>query len=143
VTIRSRARLFRTLALSAALAAASACDDSPTEPTDPNITETFASFVHRNGSATRAFEVTAAGSIQLTLVSLAASDTSLGIGIGTGGEGGAPCTFTETATVTPVSADGEPQLSRSVGTGRFCVGVYDVGQLTGTTAFSLEIVRPR
>ena len=138
-------RPVRRLALAALLPLlllAGACDDdSPTDPTDPTITETFASAVQRNAATTRAFTTTTAGSLSLTLTSLGAGDdVQIGLGIGTGGLNGQPCTLTRSVT-TRKGAD--PHLTADVGAGAHCVSVHDIGELDGVSSFVLTIVRPR
>ena len=115
-------------------------DEQFTTATTPQqVVETFSGAIGRGGSSFYSFPVLQAGSVSLTLTSLtnAASTTLVGLGLGTPAAGG--CTLNTSANV---AAGATPQLSASLGAGISCAEIFDVGNLTGSSNFSITIAHP-
>ena len=131
-------RLF-VIFVAAALAGAG-CGSSPTTPTTPvsPVTETFSSIVYPQGTASQQFVAAKAGTVTLTLGALA-SPGPVGLGIGITQQTGLGCFL---STIVQATADTLAQITAPVDAGSYCVKVFDVGNLTVPTAFSVTIVRP-
>jgi hypothetical protein len=141
--------LARLALLFALAAAAGSCDKSPS-PAAPSGTftsgpvqvETFSGTLAQNGFRFYSFPVTHAGTISLTLISLTAGgapvDTNLRLTIGV--PSGTDCQ-SEFTTIAPVRSS--PQIQGFVGPGTYCARVGDVGTLSGTVEFQLNIAYPR
>jgi len=132
------------VALVLGLVAASACSDNqtptaPTQPTGPT-TATFASAFTVNGSASRTFTTTEAGTVTMTLDSAGPpSNVVLGLGVGVPYVSGAPCLLTSSITT---AAGPGPHISMHADPGSYCVKVYDIGKLIETVSFSISITHP-
>lgn len=133
-------RLFAVLFV--AVCAASCGDDTATTPTSSSTTSpttiTFTSHLSVNGSTTRAFTTSAAGTIRLTLSSLGNGSQVAGVGIGVPATS-APCSLAVSTVTGPGS---NAQVVTSADAGTYCVQVYDTGRLTGDLEFSLKIEYP-
>jgi hypothetical protein len=102
------------------------------------ITETFASTLAVQGTASRVLTVAKAGTVSITLTALA-SAAEVGLGLGIPRSDGAGCLlYTSLNTVAGATA----QITSTAETGAYCVKIYDVGNLTGATAFSVSIAHP-
>ena len=137
-------RLPTLVALGAiSLFAASCGDDAPTTtptptPTSPT-TSTFASALPVQGSVSRVFATTQAGTVTVTLKSAGATSTVVGLGIGVPHTGVANCALFTTSRTT---ASTTPQITAPVDVGQYCVALYDVGTLTSPINFEVTIVYP-
>jgi hypothetical protein len=108
---------------------------------DPTVvgsagTETFSSTMTIGGSATRTFRATANGSVSVKLQGVSSS-VPIGLGLGIPGVDGLGCFFSKA-----IRANAGDQISMGADAGIYCVKVYDVGNLTTTSTFNVEIVHP-
>ena len=108
---------------------------SPTETTSPS-TITWTTLMYPRGSASRTLDVTQAGTVFVTLQS---TPLPVGLGIGVPQANGSGCRATLSITATSANA---PQLTTSVEEGRYCVVVFDVGELTDQIAVTVQVVQP-
>ena len=117
-------------------------DDPPTtpEPTPTTTTVTFASNLAMGGSSTRSFDVTRAGTVSVTLVSVANSNTlKVGLGVGIPLADGTGCVLSRSVETLPGTT---AQLELNVDTGKYCLQIYDPGTLTSVVSFSINLVYP-
>jgi hypothetical protein len=99
------------------------------------VTETFASTLAVQGAASGAFTVAKAGTISITLATLG-SAAEVGLGLGIPRSDGSGCLlYTSLNTVAGATA----QITSSAEAGFYCVTIYDVGNLTRATPFSVTI----
>jgi hypothetical protein len=140
--------------LSFGLLTSGGCSDaaSPTSPTDtstttvtaadPTIAEQFTGTIGANGSAFYSFEVTAYGTVNVTLHNVGGvtgvPDT-VWVGLGIGVPDGTDCS---TTTSLNTQAGPGPQVSSVLDVGTYCARIYDVGNLAAPTPFSVLIVHP-
>lgn len=108
---------------------------TPTSPT----TSSFASTLVVQGSVSRQFAATQAGTVSVTLKSAGAASTVVGLGLGVPTAGVARCGLN---TATRTTAGTAPQITASVDAGPYCVAIYDVGTLTSPISFEISIVFP-
>jgi hypothetical protein len=107
-------------------------------PSATTVTETFGSTLAVQGTAAGAFTVTKAGTVSVTLTAMA-SAAEVGLGLGIPRSDGAGCLlYTSLNTVAGATA----QITSSAEPGVYCVKIYDVGNLTGATAFSVSVAHP-
>jgi len=125
-------------AMSAACGSSSSTTTSPSATSTSPVTDTFASEVAVRGSASRAFTMTTAGTVKVTLTTFGNGTIPAGVGIGVPGSG-APCSL-EQSVVTPPGDT--PQIVTSADAGTYCAQVYDTGSLIQDTSFSLVIEHP-
>lgn len=108
-----------------------------TSTADP-ATIDYSSSVEPGGFTARSFDAIASGTVTVIVDAFApASVPSLGVGIGFQRNDGSGCELSVAATATRGS-----QFSIAADAGRYCVKVFDVGSLTGTTTFTLRIAHP-
>ena len=82
------------------------------------------------------FSVTAAGSVGVTLTSVAPSTTSpLGLGVGPSSNG----TCSVTNSTSSAVAGSNAQLTASANPGTYCVRVSDAGNLTATSTVTVTV----
>jgi hypothetical protein len=111
-------------------------DDTAPEPR----TETFASNITIAGVASRTFTALGPGQVDVTLSALGTtSGLMAGLGLGVERPDGSGCALTH---VVHTAASGSAQISASVDSGRYCVTLFDLGQFTDTTNFSISIRHP-
>lgn len=125
--------------LLASLAAACGTDTTIAPSTTSSTTLAFSSAVVPGGASSRAFVVSKAGTLTVTLSSAGAATTIVGLGLGIPNPSGTGCNLTTAVTTTPGA---NPQLTASVDAGAYCVRIYDVGTLTDSVGFAITIVRP-
>ncbi len=101
--------------------------------------ETFASTLAVQGSASRTFTATQAGLVTLTLQSLGAGASAVGLGLGIPRLDGTGCLISQSTVAAP---GGAPQVSAQVAPGAYCVAVFDTGGLTRPVTFSVQIAFP-
>ena len=111
---------------------------TPTTPTSPT-TSTLSTKLTVNGSVSRSFTASKAGSVTVTLTSAGAAGTVVGLGIGVPSTGIARCTL---SSATTTAAGSQPQIVANVDAGAYCVAVYDVGNLRDEITFELTVVFP-
>ena len=110
---------------------------TPNEDTSAGIIE-YTSSVLAGGATARSFPAAVDGTAFVTMVDiLKANVSALGVAVGFQRNDGSGCELSVAATATRGS-----QFSGPVDAGRYCVKVFDLGTLTGTTTFSLRIVHP-
>lgn len=140
--MRSISRGGLALLVAATLGLA-ACDntvnDSLQPPTTPTqtVTEVFSGTINVNGAATHPFIVGSAGTVTVTLTTVAPGDASAGLSLGTWN--GVSCQI--------VLANDNALLGNTItGTvssvGTLCARIYDTGKLIGSTDYTLTVVHP-
>lgn len=142
---RFRLHFASAFVLAALLLPIAACDNgpsteddpTPTAPTTSPVTETFATQLFVNGSASRSFTAAKAGTATVTLTNIGTA-SRLGFGIGVPDSLGSGCLFTRSSE----TAVAGTSFSLAVDPGVYCVRVYDVGNLLSNSTFSITIVRP-
>jgi hypothetical protein len=133
-----RSTTFLALLLFAPLAASACGDDNVTLPptaTPVAVTETFSDTLTVNGGKTHPFVVQQAGTVSAVLMALA-PDSAATIGLSLGTWNGSSCQIiiANDAALLNVSVVGAAQQ-----TGQFCVRVYDVGKLTSSTDYTVQV----
>jgi len=117
-------------------------DETPTTPT-PNpttTTVTFASNLAMGGASSRSFEVTRAGTVSVTLISVNNSNTlKVGLGLGIPLADGTGCVLSRSVEAV---AGNTAQLELNVDAGKYCLQIYDPGTVTGVVPFSINLVFP-
>src|SRR5688572_32321621 len=130
------------LVLASSLTLAGCDDEPPTTPTpEPTTTTvTFASNLAMGGSSSRSFEVTRAGIVSVTLVSVGNSTTlKVGLGVGIPFADGSGCVLSRSV---EAIAGTTAQLELNVDIGKYCLQIYDPGTLTSVVPFSLNLIYP-
>jgi hypothetical protein len=111
--------------------------DSSTSPSTTPKTETFSGTLAAQGASPFSFTTAQTGTVSVTLVSVGTS-SSVAVGLGIGTPNGNACALT---TSTPSATAGSaPQLSVTESAGAYCVQVYDVGNITTVTTFTITVV---
>ena len=143
-----RFRTFRALLLLAPLAAGCGDNNSTNTPTGPGpvqVTQTFTSEddptqavpvtgpLNPNGGRTHPFTVQQAGTVTATLTTLD-PDVIVGLSLGTWNGQVCQVILRNDAAKVNNTVTGNAQQ-----TGNFCVSIYDVGQLTGPTTYSIVV----
>src|SRR5262249_29536884 len=127
-------------ALAAAMVSAAACGGEnvtpPTTPTPAPQTQVFTGTLNINGAATHPFTSQAGGSVTATPTPV---DPHVTIRLSLGTWNGASCHI--------IIANDAAVVSNSVvGTvasaGSLCVRVYDIGQFTGATSYTITALYP-
>jgi len=134
--------MLTAVLLASTLSLAGCGDDSPNSPTETPTTATvvFSSNLAVMGASSRSFEVTRAGNVSVTLVSVSGSTTlKVGLGLGIPMTDGSGCVLSRSVeTVAGTVA----QLDLSVDVGDYCVQIYDPGTLVGTVGFTINLIYP-
>jgi hypothetical protein len=134
----SRFTTFLALLLLAPLVAACGDDDVtdlPNAPTPVAVTEVFPGDLNPNGGRTHPFVVLQAGQVSARLTALSPDDTlTVGLSIGTWNGQVCQITLRNDAAVLNTSVIGVAQQ-----TGQFCVSIYDVGRLTASTDYQIDV----
>jgi hypothetical protein len=103
-------------------------------------TETFASNLTVLGAASRTFSVSQSGTATITLQNLGNSSTlRAGIGVGIPKEDGSGCILTTSLQTT---AGSTPLVTSAIDPGTYCIRIFDLGQFTDTTSFSITLKHP-
>ena len=130
--------MFRAILLLAPLAAACGSDDVtdlPTLPTPVAVTEQFTGDLNPNGGRTHPFVVQQAGAVSARLTALAPDDTlTVGLSIGTWNGQVCQIILRNDAALLNTNVIGTAQQ-----TGQFCVSIYDVGKLTSSTDYQIDV----
>ena len=134
-----RSVTFRALLLLAPLAAAACGDDNttntPTAPTPVAVTEQFSDSLNPNGGRTHPFIVQQAGTVSVRLTALGPDDTAtVGLSLGTWNGQVCQIILANDAALLNTAVTGTAQQ-----TGQFCVRVYDVGKLTASADYTVDI----
>ena len=126
-----------TLLLAATMLAGCGSDDTPEAPTQPTpiaITESFSETLTVNGARTHSFSVDRAGTVTAQLMSLSVQGTTIGVSLGTFNGSACAILLSKTDAVLNSTVTGTAQS-----TGQFCVWVNDVGKLTGSVDYTIEV----
>ena len=119
-----------------------ACENTLAEPTESEpetataVTETFSNTVLKGGATSRSFTTTASGMITITLTSLSQEMALVGLALGLSDEVTGTCSRTYSIVTQLYSARA---LSTTADKGRYCVVVYDVGELTDSATFTVVV----
>jgi hypothetical protein len=131
--------------LTAVVVASSGCSTisnlfggSDTSPSPSATTDAFGGTLVVGGSSFFTFTVSQAGSVSVTLTSLAGT-TPVGVGIGTP-NGTTSCTVTTSSQSTTAGASAQVTANENPGT--YCVSVFDPGTLQVSTTFAVSVVHP-
>jgi|RhiMetdeSRZDD1v2_1073273.scaffolds.fasta_scaffold132118_1 hypothetical protein len=127
----------------AVLTATAACNDNnnlvSTTPTSIVTTSaTFTGTLTKNGAVTHQFSVSSRGNVTATLTKID-PDSGMTIGVSLGTWNGTSCQIilaNDQATV------GSGLLGTVSGVGNLCLRVYDVGKLTTSEDYSIDVVHP-
>jgi hypothetical protein len=137
---------IRRMVTAGALAAASACGSTsattPTSPTTPvTITESFSGTLAQLGSATQVFTVSATGTVEISLMSVAPL-TTMALGVGVQSSDGTNCLTT--ITQNDNARSGASALRGTVAAGKYCLRLYDSGNIpaAGSADYTIQIVHP-
>jgi hypothetical protein len=135
--------LWRAGALCAVLAVAGCTNTTtPTNPTTPlstATTEFFASVLDVGGFAWRSIETKRIGKVTVRL-SVFDFDSEAVAGLGLGTFDGTKCELIESVEAKPQLLD--PQITRALTAGNYCVKVWDIGNLTRANRFVIVIELP-
>ena len=130
------------LLLALTLGAAAACDDNTTTttPTTPGATtsESFTGTVTVNGAVTHQFAATQRGTVTATLNTIN-PDASQTVGISLGTWNGTAC---QVIIANDQAVVGSSVLGTVSGVGNLCVRVYDVGKLTQSENYRVDVTHP-
>ena len=126
-----------------ALLSTTACgdDDTPTAPTPGTpvtITDTFSGSINRNGAATHTFLAQAAGTVTVTLTTLAPEGTEA-IGLSLGTWNGSACQLVIANTA---AAQGAIVIGVASSAGNLCIFVQDVGKIAAAASYEITVVHP-
>jgi hypothetical protein len=122
------------------------CGNSSSSTTAPSstatspTTETISSILYVGSAVSRSFTLSTAGTVTATLVSAAPPPTIVvGFGVGIPLLNGAGCLLSSSLNT---AAGPNAQVTAAVGTGAFCVQVFDPGTITAPVSFTINIVHP-
>jgi hypothetical protein len=138
---------LKSLALVVALLSAvtvAGCGDDDPPPTTPvpdtTASITWATSLATDGASSRSFTTTRTGTVSITLQSLSApAESKVGVGVGIPLGDGSGCVLSRSV---EASAGSTAQLELDVDAGSYCVQVYDRGDLTQPTSFTILLVYP-
>ena len=142
--MRRLIRFGAPLLVAATVAAATACGATAT-PTTPTAaattTEAFSGTLAQQGSATQVFTVTATGTVDISLTSVAPL-TTMALGVGVQTSDGTSCLTT--ITQNDNARRGASALKGTVVAGKYCVRLYDSGNIpaSGSADYTVQIVHP-
>jgi hypothetical protein len=135
--------ISRAMVVLAAIGVMTACGEDniapPTAPTPPTVTtEAFTGTVTRNGGVTHTFNTLTSGTVVATLSQFSAADgTKIGLALGT--YNGSACQLV----ITKDDATLGTAVTGAVSAlGSLCVRVYDVGNLTASADYEVQVSHP-
>jgi len=137
IALHPSRRVLCASAVAASLALfAAGCNNnsSITNPT-PSNTETFSSTLSVKGSSAREFIQPRSGTVTVTLDSLYPG-AIVGVGLGVPDPASAGCSITTSMD----TEGGTDQLSTTLDAGTYCVKIYDEGNVTQVSTFTITIV---
>jgi hypothetical protein len=102
-------------------------------------TRTFSSAITPGGTASRTFESTVPGRVNVTLNSVSEGAVEMALAIGVPASDNSGCKFSRVVRALP---GGSAQLSVETDAGDYCVTLVDVGNLKATSAFTVTIEHP-
>jgi len=125
-----------------AVLAGAGCTNTPTTPsvTTTAITTVFASRIVVGGSAWRSFIQTETSLVTARLAGLSPDEKAV-MRIGFGNFDGTTCTST-VITVDTAPDEETPQLTMALPPGRYCVMIWDIGNLTKLNDFAIFLIQP-
>jgi predicted small lipoprotein YifL len=106
----------------------------PTAPTPVAVTETFDGTLTVNGARTHTFPVDRAGTVTAQVKALSDQAATLGVSLGTWNGAACQIVISNTAAVLNTAVTGTAQ-----NTGQFCVWLNDVGKLTASVAYTVDV----
>ena len=134
----TRSTTFLALLLLAPLDAACGDDDVidlPKVPTPVAVTEVYPGHLNPNGGRTHPFVEIQPGQVSARLTALSPVDTlTVGLSIGTWNGQVCQITLRNDAAVLNTAVIGVAQQ-----TGQFCVSIYDVGRLSASTDYQIDV----
>jgi hypothetical protein len=111
--------------------------DLPLTPTEAT-TERFSGTVGVGGSAINQFTVLLSGGLLTVTLTAAGPPSNVVMGITVGRWDGTTCSALQGGTV-PASAGSAPQIAGNVDAGRYCLSVFDVGNLSAAVTFNATV----
>jgi hypothetical protein len=144
-----RIRIPRAGAVGLLLLGAACTEEIPNTPSPPVngqlVVETFAGTLPLTTSRFYSFTQTSDGSIMLTLISLVedGAPSTARVGVSIGFPAGTDCQALSTATTVSAQAGSAPQVSGVFPAGVYCARIADVGQLTSSATFVVNIARAK
>ena len=133
------ARIAAVMALTILCAGCETTIFSPTPVADTaTLIKEFSSQIVPGGSASRDFDLTAAGPIGITLKSTTPDGVKVGLGIGIPRANGSCALSAAVETAAGTTA----QITLTAESGSYCTRVYDLGTLSAPLPFTLSISRP-
>jgi hypothetical protein len=133
---------LRTVLLTLPLLAMAACDNGLTTTSTPTstttTTETFTGTLTKNSGVTHQFAATSRGVVTATLTKID-PDSAQTIGVSLGTWNGTSCQVIIANDSATVGAQLVGQVS---GVGNLCLRVYDVGKLTTSEDYSVDVAHP-
>lgn len=136
---------IRRLVVAGALVATGGCGADTTTPTSPTppvtTTESFSGTLGQLGSATQIFTVSATGTVEISLTSVAPLST-MALGVGVQSSDGTSCLAT--ITQNDNARSGASALRGTVAAGKYCIRLYDSGNIpaSGSADYVVQIVHP-
>jgi len=135
----TRAGLLALACLLSTLACQTSDNSNPPPTTpDPGVTENFSGTVNVGGSAINPFTVALSGGLLTVTLTSAGPPANVVLGMSIGMWDGTTCTPV-TGGSTTTAAGSSPQLSGSVDAGKYCVSVYDPGNLGAAVSFAVRV----
>jgi hypothetical protein len=114
----------------------SACGSGVT-PDSARTTETFSGTVVAQGSSGQVFTAAADGNVDIVLSALLPVAT-ITMGMGLGQPSGTDCGLISTSESVRVGGG----LSGPIAAGQYCVVVYDIGNVQGSTTYTITVTHP-
>ena len=141
------------IVLYAAMAVAACGKDTPTAPTTTttttttqtaaaaSVSEQFSGTVPVSGSRFYAFEVSAFGTVTVTVDRVGGGGVPLSVwvGLGLGIPEGTDC---GTTTSLNTQSGAGPHISATLAAGTYCARIYDIGNLGAPAPFAVTIAHP-
>jgi hypothetical protein len=109
----------------------------PTTPTAPTVTETFSGTLNINGGITHNFVAGTFGTVTSTLTVVSPDTAVIGMSLGTWN--GISCQIIIAADKAALNTTVTGNVSSI---GNLCVRLYDVGSLTESTSYEVQVVHP-
>lgn len=134
---RSNHSQFRAMVIIALVLWTAACGSSPAAPSVPLVTDTLTGTLSPTNANAHTLNAAAAGTLTITLNTLAPAVPAVGMGIGV--VSNSTCSLQFTNSPFNVGAVWNANLG---GSGTFCVVIYDIGLLTQDTTYSITVVHP-
>lgn len=129
-------RLLSPLGVSLSLVVCLGCNNTTTPSLPaPTGTETFQSTLSVKGSSAREFIQPKSGSVTVTLDSLFPG-ALVGVGLGTPDPASAGCAIS----LSMDTLGGTDELSTTLDAGTYCVKIFDEGNVTQVSTFTITIV---